>query len=120
MIVMFNLTKESHELTEKFLIAVHRLYGWEYTPDEAVLSERRKTYGWIIDKCVLRPLGHHGKQSVMERLEHLPFPPPINTIGDFLLVQMQMIAVMTLMNASTDIEEFKMLYGRIDSAELVK
>lgn len=107
---MFDITKEKHELTEKFLRAIHRLYGWEYDPDEKVLAERRKTYGWIIDKYVLRPLDAHTKYSISERLEHLPFPPPIATISDFLYVQAQMIAVITLMNASDSIEEFEELY----------
>ncbi|WP_276131912.1 hypothetical protein [Polluticoccus soli] len=107
---MFNITKESDVLTEKFLQAVHRLYGWEYDPDEVVLAEKRKTYGWIIEEYILKPLSGNTKLSISDRLQHLPFPPPISTISDFLYVQAQMIAVTTLMNASESIEEFKVLY----------
>ncbi|MCD6063945.1 MAG: hypothetical protein K0R82_1856 [Flavipsychrobacter sp.] len=115
---MFNITKEHTELNEKFLMAVHRLYGWEYIADEDILAERRKTYGWIIDKCVLAPLSTHTKLSILDRLENLPFPPPINSIGDLLFVQAQMIAVITLMNISEDVGEFKILYNKMNPGSL--
>lgn len=110
---MFDITKESTKLTEKFLISAHRLYGWEYDPDESVLAERRKTYGWIIEKHILEPLSAHTKLFIKRRLKHTAFPPPISSISDFLFVQAQMIAVITLMDVAENAEEFKRLYGKM-------